>query len=112
MKHDSRILSKLGLTAKQVRELCGGKEPPPAAKNYLSAENQRRMRKRLKIYDKFIYARYEEGYHPDLIAKVLGVSGESVKSRLRKAGFFDKEKPCERKLYSLPQEVPDIDLSE
>ena len=81
------MLKKLGLTVEKVREMCGT-EPPPAAKNYLSAEDQKRVRKRLKIYDKFIYARYEEGYHPDLIAKVLGVSDESIKSRLRKAGFF------------------------
>ena len=112
--HDSWLMEKVGLTPDRVREMCGGlnkETPPPAAKNYLSSEDQKRVRKRLKLYDKFIYARYEEGYHPDIIAKVLGVSGESVKARLRKAGFFDEEKPYERS-NRVAQKIPDINLSE
>lgn len=94
---DSHILKKVGLTASQVREMTGNKGTPPAAKKYLSADDQKRMRKRLKVYEGFIFARYEEGYHPDTIAKLIGVSGESVKRRLRAAGFFKKEKPRHRK---------------
>ena len=88
-KDDRQVLKKLGLTVEEVREMCGT-EPPPAAKNYLSAEDQKRARKKLKLYDKFIYARYEEGYSPSTIAKVLGVSDESVRSRLRRAGFLSR----------------------
>lgn len=99
-KYDSWLLKKVGLTSSQVKEMCSDigtqtssncldkETPPPAARNYLSAEEQKRASKKLKLYGKFIFARYEEGYSPGFIAKILGVSGESVKSRLRKAGFF------------------------
>jgi len=93
-----KVLESLGLTADEVRSELGGREPketkPEAGSHkYLQAEGQKRMRARLKRYAGFIYSRFLEGYSPKHIASMLGVSEESVRSRLRKSGFFGKGGP-------------------
>lgn len=89
------LLEKLGLTAEQVRAAFGTRKSTTAVdrKNYLYAHDQRRIRTRLKAYEGFIYARFEEGLHPGTIARLLSVSEEAIRSRLRKAGFFKRGKP-------------------
>ena len=91
----SEVLEKLGLTAEQVRAAFGTKREKVVIdrKNYLYAHDQRRIRTRLKAYEGFIYARFEEGLHPGTIARLLSVSEEAIRSRLRKAGFFKGGKP-------------------
>ncbi len=87
-------LEKLGLTAEQVRKAFGTPEPPPfenrdlSGKNYLNGKDQKRMQRRLKLYEAFISVRFLEGYHPGTIGRILACSEESVRVRLRKAGFF------------------------
>lgn len=103
---DSWLLTKVGLTPNQVRKMTGG-DKPPAAKNYLSAEDQKRVSSKLKAYETFIFARFEEGYDPGFIAKTLGVSEESVRRRLRDKGFNKKNQS-----NSVPQKVSHRDLSE
>ena len=91
----SELLEKLGLTAEQVREALGTQRERVVIdrKNYLYAHDQRRIRTRLRAYEGFIYARFEEGLHPGTIARLLSVSEEAIRSRLRKAGFFKRGKP-------------------
>jgi DNA-directed RNA polymerase specialized sigma24 family protein len=91
----SEVLEKLGLTAEQVRAAFGTKREKVVIdrKNYLYAHDQRRIRMRLRAYEGFIYARFEEGLHPGTIARLLSVSEEAIRSRLRKAGFFKRGKP-------------------
>ena len=109
---DSWLMEKVGLTPDQVRRQLGTPGSEPGPKNYLSADDQKRMAGRLRTYRLFIFARYEEGYHPDTIARMIGVSGESVRSRLRKEGFFRDAKPCERRVESdgLTRKVADACL--
>ena len=85
------VLTALGLTVEQVREVFNVPEPGEHKKeylNYLFAGDQRRMRRRMKNYHGFIVARFLEGYSPRSIAWMLAVSEESVRSRLRKAKMF------------------------
>tara|TARA_R100000152_G_C6782121_1_gene218524 strand:- start:8995 stop:9276 length:282 start_codon:yes stop_codon:yes gene_type:complete len=88
------ILAKLGLTADQVRKALGTPEPPPfvnrdlSDKNYLSGSDQLRMQRRLRFYEGFISAKFLEGYHPGTLGRILACSEESIRVRLRKAGFF------------------------
>ncbi len=86
-------LEKLGLTAEEVRAAFGveDKTPPPKQKGYLFRHEQMRMNKRMKNWEKMIYARYMQGMHPRLIAGCLGVTEETVRVRLRSSGFFHKE---------------------
>ena len=49
------------------------------------------MNKRMKDWEYMIYSRYISGMHPKIIAGCLGVSEETVRVRLRKSGFFDKD---------------------
>jgi len=90
----SDVLAKLGLTRYQVVKALGTPELPPfenkdlSGKRYLNANDQLRMKRRLQIYEGFILARYCEGYHPGTIGRILACSEESVRVRLRKAGFF------------------------
>ena len=93
----SDALKTVGLTKEQVMELTG-KAPPETVeeadeKKYLEAEDQRRIRRRLKLYAPFIIARYAEGYHPGTIARLMSVSEESIRSRLRRAGVFNASGP-------------------
>lgn len=92
------LLSKLGLTKEYVQSALGIPSDQPDApvlkeKNYLAVEDQRRIRQRLKKYAKFILARYREGLSPKTVANILGVSEESVRSRLRKANLFNSSGP-------------------
>ena len=95
----SNALSTVGLTLEQVLELTGRTEEEELTKEqeeerrYLEAEDQRRIRRRLKLYATFIVARYAEGYHPGTIARLMSVSEESIRSRLRKEGVFDTTGP-------------------
>lgn len=90
----SEVLSKLGLTVEQVRKAFGTPEPPAfenkdlTGKNYLNGKDQKRMQRRLKIYEGFMVVRFIEGYHPGTIGRIMNCSEESVRVRLRKAGFF------------------------
>ena len=112
----SDILTKLGLTKEQVRGALGSEPlqeefadetPELSPKNYLFAHDQRRIRTRLRLYEGFIYARFEEGYHPGTIARLLSVSEETVRSRLRKGGFFNRKKPGRPpKTTCLPDDLP------
>jgi DNA-directed RNA polymerase specialized sigma24 family protein len=90
------FLAQLGLTKEFVQKSLGS-EPVEKLeedkKNYLDVEDQRRIRRRLKEYSKFIIARYMEGHEPSIICLLLNVSEESVRSRLRKAGLFNSEGP-------------------
>ena len=58
------------------------------SKNYLDAESQKRIRRRLSMYNSFIVARFIEGYSPNHIAMIMSVSEESIRSRIRKADLF------------------------
>lgn len=94
----SEILKKLGLTKEQVRQALGMPESPciqvtttsDPNRKYLYGSDQKRMRRRMKEYETFIAARYLEGWHPGSIARILNVSEESVRSRLRKLKMFNK----------------------
>ena len=92
-KKNDPTLEKLGLTADEVRAAFGveDKKPPPKQKGYLFRHEQMRMNKRMKNWEKMIYARYMSGMHPKLIAGCLGVTEETVRVRLRFSGFFHKE---------------------
>jgi DNA-directed RNA polymerase specialized sigma24 family protein len=90
------ILTKLGLTKDYVQNALGVPVEEPTVvkdKNYLAVEDQKRIRLRLKKYGKFIIARYREGLSPKQVALLLGVSEESVRSRLRKAKLFNSSGP-------------------
>lgn len=88
------ILAKLGLDARQVRKAFNTPEPPPfeerdlSGKRYLMGNDQKRMQRRLQLYEGFMIAKFVEGYHPGTIGRVLACSEESVRIRLRRAGFF------------------------
>lgn len=97
----NHILSSLGLDKELVKKLSKANAPKEGSqvyniqtdpKNYLYAVDQRRIRRRLNSSDRFIMVRFFEGYKPKTIAKMLGVSEESVRSRLRKKGAFGKTK--------------------
>lgn len=93
MKH---ILNTLGLTKEEVSSFFNTKESTDptteADRNYLLAVDQKRIRRRLKENMPFILARFIEGYKPRLISKMMGVSEESVRGRLRKLGVFKSDK--------------------
>ena len=59
------------------------------SKNYLDAESQKRIRRRLSMYNSFIVARFVEGYSQNHIAMIMSVSEESIRSRIRKANLFE-----------------------
>jgi len=88
------ILKKLGLNVWQVRRALGTPEPPPfeekdlSGKKYLMGYDQKRIQRRLKIYEGFMIARFLEGWHPRTVGTLLNCSEEAVRIRLRKAGFF------------------------
>jgi len=95
----NHILDSLGLTKEKVQKALGLEDRPKTVvekKNYLFAQDQRRIRRRLKQYNNFITARFYEGYRPSKIAKMLNVSEESVRSRLRKQKMFGQNKKAGR----------------
>ena len=94
----SNVLDALGLTPEEVRKAFGvddpGEKEEEAPKRYLFSGDQRRMRRRMARYHGFILARFLEGFTPKIIAQLLTVSEEAVRSRLRKEGMFKgKGKP-------------------
>ena len=96
---NNHILDSLGLTKEKVQEALGIEDKPKTVvekKNYLFAQDQRRIRRRLKEYKNFIIVRFMEGYKPKQIAKMLNVSEESVRSRLRQQKLFGKNKKAGR----------------
>ncbi|MAT87247.1 MAG: hypothetical protein CL532_01670 [Aestuariivita sp.] len=91
------MLKRIGLTREQVRAALGLSDAEQVGnreseRKYLNANDQLRMKRRLQIYEGFIMARYLEGYHPGTIGRILACSEESVRIRLRKAGFFKSKK--------------------
>ncbi len=93
MTENPEILESLGLTPEEVRAAFGLAPPRESSKKkgYLFRHDQVRMNKRMKDWEYMIYSRYISGMHPKIIAGCLGVSEETVRVRLRKSGFFDKD---------------------
>ncbi len=90
------ILDGLGLTKDFVQDAFGVEfesEGVELKKNYLFVEDQKRIRKRLADYEKFIIARFLSGLDPNTISLLVGVSEESIRSRLRKAKLFNSKGP-------------------
>jgi len=88
----SKVLDNLGLTREEVRAAFSIPTPEaekPSSKGYLFLHEQRKMKKRMKLYSNMIFARFEAGISPTIIAGVLGVSEETVRVRLRKHGYFN-----------------------
>lgn len=76
-------------------------------RNYLYAIDQRRIRRRLKDNEKFILSRFFEGYRPRRIAQMMGVSEESVRSRLRRRDVFgSSSRPGRPKLDQTQSSTP------
>lgn len=92
-KKKNPILNKLGLTAEEVRAAFNVKSPEekPKPKGYLFRHDQKRMSRRMRRWETMVYARFLSGMHPSVIAGCLGVSEETVRVRLRSAGFFVKD---------------------
>ena len=95
----SKALEKVGLTKEQVKKALGFPESPvlqveikAPPKKCLYGSDQKRMRNRMKAYETFIVARYLEGWHPGTISRLLSVSEESIRSRLRKHEIFNNKK--------------------
>jgi DNA-directed RNA polymerase specialized sigma24 family protein len=87
----SSVLEKLGLTREEVRAAFNVETPEhekPLKKGYLFLREQVKMRKRMKRYEKLIFAKFEAGLNPTIIAGCLGVSEETVRVRLRRKGCF------------------------
>lgn len=93
------ILEKLGLTKEFVKAALSVKpfEEDEVLivdeKNYLPIEDQKRIRSRLKKHKEFIIARFKAGIDPYTISLILGVSEESIRSRLRRANLFNSSGP-------------------
>lgn len=93
----NKVLQKIGLTKEEVSKAAGLPGIPTIDagvvrdhSSYLYGTDQKRMRKRMQTYETFIIARYLEGWHPGTISRLLSVSEESVRSRLRKFHVFKK----------------------
>lgn len=92
----SDLLDGLGLSRECVQDAFGVEfetEGVELKKNYLFVEDQKRIRKRLADYEKFIIARFLGGLEPLVISQIVGVSEESIRSRLRKAKLFSSTGP-------------------
>jgi DNA-directed RNA polymerase specialized sigma24 family protein len=88
---ESKVLGELGLTREEVRSAFSVPVPEaekPKTKGYLFLNEQRKMKRRMKSYSNMIFARFEAGVSPTIIAGVLGVSEETVRVRLRRNGYF------------------------
>jgi len=117
----NHILKSLGLTKEAVQKMSNSSKSDGAInkkfdvkldnKNYLYAIDQRRIRRRLNKSQIFIEARFFEGYRPRTIAKMLGVSEESVRSRLRKKGAFGKKGRPGRPKSQPPQSAKEFGLN-
>ncbi len=96
------VLEKLGLTPEEVRAAFGveEKKEPKKKKGYLYRDEQQKMNKRMKHWERMVYARFMGGMHPGVIAGVIGVSEETVRVRLRASGFFNN--PTSKKSTKLP----------
>jgi hypothetical protein len=92
-KKPNKILDKLGLTADEVRVAFNVPKPDEPVKKhrYLFRHDQKRMNRRMKRWERMIYARFLSGMHPKVISGCLGVSEETVRVRLRSSGFFVKD---------------------
>lgn len=87
----SKVLDKLGLSADEVRAAFSLETPEsqkPRKKGYLFLADQKKMKKRMRFYSNMIFARFEAGHSPTIIAGILGVSEETVRVRLRRNGYF------------------------
>lgn len=87
----SKVLEKLGLSVDEVRAAFSLETPEsekPKKKGYLFLADQKKMKRRMKSYSNMIFARFEAGMSPTIIAGVLGVSEETVRVRLRRSGYF------------------------
>lgn len=85
----SKVLEDLGLEADEVRAAFSVEAPKTKnQKGYLFVDDQKKMIRRLKMWERLIYARFMSGMSPKIISSILGVSEETVRVRLRKAGFF------------------------
>ena len=87
----SKVLESLGLSREEVRAAFNVPTPEcekPKKKGYLFLHEQRKMKKRMQFYSNMIFARFEAGMSPTIIAGVLGVSEETVRVRLRRNGYF------------------------
>jgi hypothetical protein len=83
------ILEKLGLEVDEVRAAFSVKAPASTKKRgYLFRHDQVKMNRRLNRWENLVFARYEAGTHPKTISKILSVSEEAVRVRLRASGFF------------------------
>lgn len=92
-KSPEQILRELGLSTEEVRAAFNVKTPEKEKpkKNYLYSYGQKKIRKRVKDYERMIFSRFVQGMPPLIIAKLLNVSEETVRLRLRKAGFFNSQ---------------------
>lgn len=89
-KSPETILQNLGLSAEEVRAAFNVETPKKkkAHTNYLYSYGQKKIRKRVKDYERMIFSKFLQGMSPITIAHLLSVSEETVRLRLRKAGFF------------------------
>lgn len=87
------VLEKLGLSVEEVRAAFNVEAPveKKKPKGYLFRHDQKRMSKRMKRWENMVYARFLGCMHPKTIAGCIGVSEETVRVRLRAAGFFVKD---------------------
>ena len=89
-KSPESILQNLGLSAEEVRAAFNVETPKKkkAKTNYLYSYGQKKIRKRVKDYERMMFSKFLQGMSPITIAHLLSVSEETVRLRLRKAGFF------------------------
>ena len=89
-KSPDTILKNLGLSAEEVRAAFNVERPKEkkVKKNYLYSYGQKKIRKRVKDYERMMFSKFLQGMSPITIAHLLSVSEETVRLRLRKAGFF------------------------
>lgn len=87
------ILKELGLNVDEVRSAFNVAPPVKTKpkKNYLYSYGQKKIRKRVKDYEGMMFSRFVQGMSPATIANILSVSEETVRLRLRKAGFFSSQ---------------------
>jgi len=92
-KSPELILKELGLSVEEVRSAFSVKPPtkPKPKRNYLYSYGQKMIRKRVKDYEGMMFSRFVQGMPPATIANILSVSEETVRLRLRKAGFFNSQ---------------------
>ena len=94
----SQVLNKIGLSAGRVRALLGTPQPSNVAEvsntfpNYWYGPSQKQISTRLSCNEKWIVSQYLiKKRKPEVIAKLIGVSVESVRKRLRKLNLFNSK---------------------